>query len=402
MSGRHHIHRQALVLELGGPASGKGWHHRLEELQRERLLPAMEGVFDRFEDGSNRCIERLEVTVTVADAERMEANFGGQFARALSRALADLGADQASAAQVPASAAFLHFLRTGNMHWSVGRPAEWLMKLPASFREWTPTDWLAFVKLARSSATARERLRALPENVLTAIFDLAPTSDVRDGAEIPHTGESTGIENLLAPLRYGERGMTPEVKAQKRGSPPTSSRVTATPGSNETTELSPAWYPENAGIVLLHPYLKYLLERVGCRPSPERPNELGRAATLLHYLAFGTTDCREWELPLTKLLLGLHPDELLRPADRLADRDRIEADDVLSGVIDHWSVLGSTSPAALREGFLQRPGKLERAPTGWRLTVEERPHDLLLDRLPWSITPVRSPWMDELLQVDWR
>ena len=48
--------------------------------------------------------------------------------------------------------------------------------------------------------------------------------------------------------------------------------------------------------------------------------------------------------------------EVLRQQD---ERDRAEGEAMLTALIGHWQALGNTSAGALREGFLNRPGRLE-------------------------------------------
>ena len=85
----------------------------------------------------------------------------------------------------------------------------------------------------------------------------------------------------------------------------------------------------------------------------------------------------------------------------LSEADAAEAESLLRAAIGHWTALGQASPAALRETFLQRPGRLGRVAEGWRLEVERRGTDVLLDRLPWGLGAVRLPWMPHPLFVDW-
>lgn len=173
-------------------------------------------------------------------------------------------------------------------------------------------------------------------------------------------------------------------------------------GGSSYAASSEGYFVANAGVVILHPYLKYLLERTDALQPDGRP-DYGRAALLLHYVVFGEGgQPEEWDLPLTKLLLGLAPEELLIPNGVLSAADRATINDLLKGVIGHWSVLKATSPDGLRETFLQRTGKLALGPVGYTLTVEAVAFDLLLDQLPWGIGLVKSPWMAAPLQVNWR
>jgi hypothetical protein len=90
----------------------------------------------------------------------------------------------------------------------------------------------------------------------------------------------------------------------------------------------------------------------------------------------------------------------------LSEATRATLDGLLQAVIAHWRALGSTSPDGLRQTFLQREGRLthERAEAGqhWQLAVKSGPFDMLLDRLPWSYSTIKLPWMHEVLYVDWR
>ena len=80
---------------------------------------------------------------------------------------------------------------------------------------------------------------------------------------------------------------------------------------------------------------------------------------------------------------------------------------LLQAVIAHWTALGATSVAGLRESFLQREGRLvllspDEQPAAWQLQVQARSFDMLLDRLPWSIALIKLPWMERALHVQWR
>ena len=52
--------------------------------------------------------------------------------------------------------------------------------------------------------------------------------------------------------------------------------------------------------------------------------------------------------------------------------------------------------------FLQRNGRLQRDSDAWRLVVESRPFDMLLDQIPWSFATLKFPWMERVIYVEWR
>jgi hypothetical protein len=161
---------------------------------------------------------------------------------------------------------------------------------------------------------------------------------------------------------------------------------------------------DNAGLVLLAGFAPRLFTMLGLLAGRAFADEdaAARAVHLLQWLVDERPDADEHELVLNKLLCGLHAatpvprDVVLQPHERDA------AQQMLQGVIAHWSALGRTSVQGLRESFLQREGRLSRDETAWRLRVAPRAFDMLLDRLPWSYTMLKLPWMPEVLHVEWR
>ncbi len=190
----------------------------------------------------------------------------------------------------------------------------------------------------------------------------------------------------------------------------------ATGATNPLPEQLPMWattdsrselfFVQNAGLVLLAPFLPQLFTRCGWLTGDDfvDDNARHRAIQLLHYLATGETDGYEFDLTLNKVLCN---QPLYRPVPRqmhLSANELTEADELLRAAISHWSVLKNTSLAGLRETFLQRAGKLSaRDDGGWQLTIERKTVDILLDRLPpgWGYAVISLPWMPKLLFVEW-
>lgn len=166
-----------------------------------------------------------------------------------------------------------------------------------------------------------------------------------------------------------------------------------------------AVYIRCAGVVLLHPYLAHYFGKIGLVEKGDFIDEAARekAVCLIHYLASGQTNLPEYELLLPKLLCGFPLEDPLERELVLQEAELEEGERMMQAAIDHWGVIGQASPDGLREGFLQRDGKLENKPQGWVLTVERKTIDILLNRLPfgWSISVVRLPWMKDLLKVNW-
>ncbi|AFY70358.1 hypothetical protein Pse7367_2090 [Thalassoporum mexicanum PCC 7367] len=169
-------------------------------------------------------------------------------------------------------------------------------------------------------------------------------------------------------------------------------------------EIANGIYLNNAGLVLLHPFLRIYFEDVGLLIENTFRHEYAQqqAIALLHYLATGQTNVPEYELVLPKLVCGWPLNEPTIGSLELPEAALAEAENLLQTVINYWEVLKNTSIEGLREGFLQRRGKLTRTEMGdWKLRVEQQSIDILLSRLPWGLSMVKLPWMVDILVVEW-
>jgi hypothetical protein len=163
----------------------------------------------------------------------------------------------------------------------------------------------------------------------------------------------------------------------------------------------------NAGLILLNPFIISFFENTGIiKPGRDHqftPTILSRAAALLHFLSTGREDVHEWELGCIKILLGLEPERPLFISEGLLSiADKKESRALLVSVIDHWSALKGTSVTGFQSSFLQRQGLIRDEEDCWKLQVESRSFDILLDQLPWSINIVKFPWMKKAIHTEWQ
>ncbi|WP_432695158.1 contractile injection system tape measure protein [Marinobacterium sp. YM272] len=159
----------------------------------------------------------------------------------------------------------------------------------------------------------------------------------------------------------------------------------------------------HAGVILMHPFMADLFRHCGWLDGNRFAAEDARLAALfaLHYAATGKQNADEGELTLAKWLVNWPAQQ---PVPRLSPLEEIhleEIDACLQAIIKHWSALKNSSVDALREAFLQRNGSLRPQDEGLRLSVESSTLDILLARLPWSLTAVQLPWQPQTLFVDW-
>lgn len=403
--GAHHIRRQQIILEAEVSAQEAGrWHGHLENLHEFTLLPALERELSAVGGEQTLTIDRLEVEIEFDRLEELEAVIGEQFGPALRKALA--GARRESTAD-PADtvfAGFIRYLRTGSLHWEMADGGVLLGRLHTLIRSWSAEQWHTFFReFIRQPAVVFGRSTQVQGEVLEQAWavlqsyfvgddaDPATVASPVDGAAQPQSWEQWQQSLKLAGFRKsGGDNLVPN---------PTSSGNPDLALLDDNAEAALQYFVPNAGLVLLHPYLKYLADELEAH-DPQEKLEVAKLAGLLHYAVSEDAPFAEWEHPLTKVLLGLSPREPLVGA-ALTEEERAFVDEFLRDIIGHWSALGNTGVAALREAFLSRPGRLSRQGEGWLLLVEERPYDLLLQKLPWGIGLVKTPWMETFLQVDW-
>jgi len=164
------------------------------------------------------------------------------------------------------------------------------------------------------------------------------------------------------------------------------------------------FYIHNAGLVLLHPFIVPFLERLHILKDGkfETIRDKFRAVHALQYLVTGSEQHQEYELTIQKLICGMAISEVCEPQEPLSEQDKETAESLLRHVIQLWTIIGNTSVEGLREAFLQRTGKLIIHDDAIYLHVEQKAYDMLLDKLPWSISIVKFSWMPKPVNTIWR
>lgn len=208
---------------------------------------------------------------------------------------------------------------------------------------------------------------------------------------------------------WQEPAMSPSTRMATQGERPKIRSSRNSDGTVSPADDHPdneAIYIVNAGLVLLANFIPLLFNRLGLLEGKDFVDEAARhrAVHCLAYLSDGHTDTEEHEWVLNKLLCGMPIEEPVPPAT-LSDDAKVVLDGLLQAVIAYWKELSNSTPAALRETFLRRVGRLieHEALEGqhWRLKVQPGPFDVLLKQLPWSYGTIRLPWMKGAIHVDW-
>ena len=166
-----------------------------------------------------------------------------------------------------------------------------------------------------------------------------------------------------------------------------------TAAANEPDRLI---YIANAGLVLLHPYLPMLFDRLGLLGADGQAHiapgaAASRACHLLQYLVDGRLDAPEPQLVLNKILCGLPTAVPVVRSIKADAADFVACDALLGAVIANWSVISNTSIDGLQETFLQREGRLRHGDNRWSLMVQRKTLDALTEQLPWDLSIIYHP-----------
>jgi hypothetical protein len=208
------------------------------------------------------------------------------------------------------------------------------------------------------------------------------------------------LVDLILKVRASEE--TPPVLDRRAKS--VHSAIAEAPIQNKNLFPDEGLFVQNAGLVLLHPFLFNLFKYLGLLEEKDfkSNSHRQRALVVLHFLSTGSSTYEEHELVVAKLFCNHPLEDPVDPDIKLSNDEQVECIELLKEVIARWSILKNTSPDTLRANFLQRNGKLYTRLDEPHLLMESNMLDVLLDHLPWGIGIVKLPWMNQLLKVEWR
>ncbi|MFL9833773.1 contractile injection system tape measure protein [Chryseobacterium terrae] len=166
---------------------------------------------------------------------------------------------------------------------------------------------------------------------------------------------------------------------------------------NQNDEL----YLKNAGLILIHPFLKPLFEHCDLlHPKTQQLTDPELCAHLLHYIATGNTNAPEYDMIFEKFLCNIPMHQSINRHIKLSRKHKMQAKNVIESVQHNWNPMKKSSVALLQNEFFQRPGKLV-TDNDFTLTIERKTQDILLEKLNWGISFVKLPWKDRFIFVNW-
>ncbi len=162
-------------------------------------------------------------------------------------------------------------------------------------------------------------------------------------------------------------------------------------------------YIHNAGLVILAPFLNRYFTLLGMVEGEQFLDEetATRGVLLLEYLASGRTEVPEHELVFNKILCGLEISTPVPNSIELTEEEENISDQILNAVLQNWNKMSNSSVENLRGAFLLRNGALLEQAEHWSLEVESAGYDIILSFLPWTISIINLPWMDQRVETVW-
>ena len=160
----------------------------------------------------------------------------------------------------------------------------------------------------------------------------------------------------------------------------------------------------DAGLVLVHPFFRLLLEHTGLVKDGDfvSPPARVRAVHLLRDLVGSPEPHASHTLILEKILCGLPPAYVVPQEWEPSPEEKEETEALLKAVCGYWKPLKGSSIDALRGGFVDRSGTVEPFGDSWIVKVEGRTIDILLDDLPWELSLIHLPWLKDPVAVEWQ
>jgi hypothetical protein len=249
----------------------------------------------------------------------------------------------------------------------------------------------------RNILSILQRNQAAQQTISTDELETA-TRAIKELLKTAHVLEDKERRSLLHDLLQ-----TMEKIITEKNAPGSAQAPQALKHSTSTFTDSDEIYIQNAGIVIFWPYLQSFFSSLELTSNnsfmDEKKQE--KAVTILHYLASGSLHYSEHEVTLNKILCGIDLETALELDTVLTTEEIEESENLLRAVLRNWAILKNTTPEGLQTMFLRREGQLSVRDGNWLLRVERKTHDILLERMPWTISTIKLPWMERLLLVEW-
>jgi hypothetical protein len=427
-------------LEIPDQTEAFEWHQRVSNLVIEKLAPALNQLFDRTVSNHQLLqLDRLDISINFKNSQVLYNQFTDKVIQVIESELKKYADDEFLSLTKNNHGqnfkAFLFFLNNGYLPWwaTFDNHSTFQNYILEALHLMPATQLEPALKAVFKSRVAGQRLlyQFNAELVNQVIYLIAPDNSIAWFKEweksllnekenlADHYGrlgnsylqykfyfilacsqELNGLSDFE--LRFFKDLFHNDISPLDVNAKSASSDKNTLPGGDDSLfEESNDIYIQNAGLILLSPFLQTFLE-AGDLLKDNKIINPAKALHAIQYLVTFHTQTPEYELQLNKILCGLPVNAPIPFEIELPEKVLQEAHQLLETVIEYWYALKNTTPSGLQEGFLQRRGKLTLKANGdWLLQIEHKSYDILLESLPWAYNLVKLPWMEQLLWVEY-
>ncbi|MDE1150354.1 MAG: contractile injection system tape measure protein [Azospirillaceae bacterium] len=275
--------------------------------------------------------------------------------------------------------------------------------------------WAMLLDILAARPAEDRTERSLANDLVQRLAGADPAAQAPLLAQALFLARNAGLAGLYAVLQPPQvtrdhRAAAPSGPSPSRQTPaePNRGKTRFGPDEEETMPTGESLYAGNAGLVLVAPFLPHFFKGLDVlsdgpdgKPRIQGLEAASRAVHLLQHLVDERCDRPEPDLVLNKLLCGLAPSTPVAPSIAPSEAELALCAQLTQAIIGNWPAIRSTSPAGLRETFLQRQGRLNQTEAGWALTVQRKTVDVLVDQVPWSFSVAFQRWMPAPIHVTW-
>jgi hypothetical protein len=445
---RHIIKRQVIELRMQGIEQPHSLQNEISRIYRQRILPLIDKCLTDLSDPDRIYrIDSLDLDIGQLDMQHLEGDLVEKVNLALRRELAaEIDAQeretQSSKQDIQKKSQlelFEVFVRTGSLPWWVDKSRPDLLAENLQYLLSDSPEALGelVTELAREPQSRHRLVNQYDDDQLFTLVELLVPAFGEALARILRESKATSswqaardrkmlwryilevaslggneyanfsnfyravLSRLPTEMDFRDTELT-----ESSGGPgldPAKSAIQFPEAPPTVDELPDELYIENAGLVILWPFLENFFVRVGLLENKQFKNRPAqqRGVGLLQTLATKDPTSPEFLLPLNKILCGLEVTHVFDFGAPLLEAEAEECERLLQAVIAQAPILGDMTTEGLRGTFLLRSGMLSVRDGFWLLRVEKETYDIVLDRFPWSWEWVKLPWMDAPLRVEW-
>ena len=192
------------------------------------------------------------------------------------------------------------------------------------------------------------------------------------------------------------------------------------PGHNNVTEIIDSIFPQrhsiqeypnlhfytdNAGLVLLHPFLSIFFKRTNLIDEKKHFISFEKQIHAVHLLRFASGKTGKHFshlLCLEKILCGFTPNFPIPTEFSISEQEQHETKDLYLAISQHWKSVKNTSIDGIQNSFIHRTGIISMEAPYWLVRVENSAIDILMDDIPWELSTIILPWNDKSIWVEWQ